>query len=599
VSNDFLRKVPLFADLPEADLDRLCEAAGEVVLEPGETLFREGDSGDRAYIIRDGELEIVKRSGDREILLAVRRRGEVIGELALLDESPRMASARARSRTTMLTIGKEQLDDLLECSASAARAMFHTVLARWNSTESMLRQSEKMAQLGTFTAGVAHELNNPAAAVQRGAGQLQEAIDAFGSNAEALGRAGVSLEGLPKPAPAGDLDPVTRSDREEDIEDLLSEHGVKDPFEMAPALVELGYDRGAVEELAERFDGDALSAVLGAISGSFTVSSLLGEIGHGAGRIAEIVKALKSYSYMDRAPAQLVDVHEGLDSTLVILRHKLKAGIEIQRDYADDLPRIEAYGSELNQVWTNLIDNAADALGEAGKIRLHTEHEEGWVVVTISDDGPGIPESVKGRIFEPFVTTKPPGKGTGLGLDISYRIVVQRHRGDIEVFSEPGCTCFEVRLPVSSRGADEAGAMAAIHRPEDDELRRILISVQTVAVVGISAHAETPAYSVPSFLQSKGYRILPVNPNLDEMLGEPAHAELAAVSETVDCVLVFRRSQFVPDIVDASIDKRVKVIWMQDGIVHRQAAERARRAGIDVVMDTCIRNSWNRLLSGE
>ncbi len=289
-------------------------------------------------------------------------------------------------------------------------------------------------------------------------------------------------------------------------------------------------------------------------------------------------------------------------SPFVILRHKLKAGIEVQRDYASDLPRIEAYGSELNQVWTNLIDNAADALDGEGEIRLHTEHEDGEVVVTISDNGPGISESVKGRIFEPFITTKPPGKGTGLGLDITYRIVVQRHRGDIEVFSEPGRTCFEVRLPVRSGSPDEAeaiGAIAAFPRPEDDELRRILSSMKTVAAVGISAWAEAPAHNVPAFLQSKGYRILPVNPNLDEVLGELAHPDLATVPEPVDGVLVFRRAEFVPDIVSASIDKGVKVIWMQDGIVHRQAAERARQAGIDVVMDACIRNSWNRLFAEE
>jgi signal transduction histidine kinase len=190
------------------------------------------------------------------------------------------------------------------------------------------------------------------------------------------------------------------------------------------------------------------------LNATFTVHNVLAEIGQGASRISEIVKALKSYSYLDQAPVQAVDINEGLDDTLLILRHKLKTGIDVRREYATDLPKLQAYGSELNQVWTNIIDNAADAVANAsdgtGTITIRTRQEGAWVVVEIEDNGSGIPPGVQSRLFDPFFTTKPPGQGTGLGLDISYNIVVHKHRGDIRVFSEPGRTRFQVWLPMNS-----------------------------------------------------------------------------------------------------------------------------------------------------
>ena len=188
--------------------------------------------------------------------------------------------------------------------------------------------------------------------------------------------------------------------------------------------------------------------MVGWLNATYVIYNLLTEIGQGAGRIAGIVKALKSYTYLDQAPVQAVDVNEGLDDTLLILRSKLKTGISVRREYSQDLPRIQAYGSELNQVWTNLIDNAVDAMGGQGEITLRTRKEGESVVVEVEDDGPGIPEDIQARIFDAFFTTKPPGKGTGLGLDISYRIVVDKHRGDMKVISQPGRTIFQVRLPL-------------------------------------------------------------------------------------------------------------------------------------------------------
>ena len=457
---DFLKKVPLFADLPDEDLESLCPRVEVVRLSPGEELFKEGSPGDRAYVIKEGELEVLKESSGRDVLLAVRHAGEVIGEMALMEESPRMASVRARSETMLYAVKKEQLDALMNTSPSAARTLFYVVLGKWRGTEAMLRQSEKMAHLGTSTAGVAHELNNPAAAVKRGADQLQDAMKRFAAAQSDCSRLALSesqqqeLEDLmtraqERAARPAELEAMARSDQEYEMETWLEDREIEDPWELAPPLVNLGFDPEALDSMAELFESDQLPMVIGMASAAYTANSLLAEIGQGSGRISDIVKALKSYSYLDQAPIQEVDVHEGLDNTLLILRNKLSAGISVRREYATDLPRIQAYGSELNQVWTNLIDNAADALEGQGLITLRTLHADSSVVVEIEDSGPGIPPDIQFRIFDSFFTTKPPGKGTGLGLDISYNIVVHKHRGDIKVLSEPGKTVFQVWLPVN------------------------------------------------------------------------------------------------------------------------------------------------------
>jgi signal transduction histidine kinase len=457
---DFLRKVPLFADLPEPDLQRLCAGVQEVRVPAGELLFSEGDEGTRAYIIREGELEILKTSGGREVLIAVRKPGEVIGEIALLQSSPRTASVRARCDAVLLSLEKEQLDQLLQTSPTAQQAMFHTVLSRWRAMEAMLRQSEKLAQLGTLTAGVAHELNNPAAAVRRAADQLGPALESYrragldlsrqdldpaqSQALEAATRRAVELAARPPV-----LDALARADRESELETWLERRGISNPWEQAPLLVNLEYDSPGLERLTESFPAGQLPAVLASLTATYSIHSLLAEIGQGAGRISAIVKALKTYSYLDQAPVQAVDVREGLEDTLLILRSKLEKGISVRREYAPDLPRIQGYGSELNQVWTNLIDNAADAVNGQGEIVLRARREGDFVVVQVQDNGPGIPAEIKERIFDPFFTTKPVGQGTGLGLDISYNIVVNKHRGDIKVTSEPGQTVFEVRLPLN------------------------------------------------------------------------------------------------------------------------------------------------------
>jgi signal transduction histidine kinase len=325
--------------------------------------------------------------------------------------------------------------------------------------EMMLRQSEKLATLGKLSAGIAHELNNPAAAALRGAQQMATALATLQQAQLQLMTSGLSatqaecLLELEKQARQQancpfDLDPLFCSDWEAELEDWLADHAIDNSWELAPNLVRLGYTIEDLEILTIQFEQHQQVILLTWLSNLYTLYTLLDEIGQGAGRMAEIVKALKSYTYMDQAPIQSVDIHEGLDNTLVILRSRLRAGVRVHREYAPDLPSVEAHGSELNQVWTNIIDNAITAMDGRGEVILRTFQHDDWIVVEIEDNGPGIPEEIVPKIFDPFFTTKPLGQGTGLGLHISYNTIMQKHHGQISVHTEPGKTCFQVKLPI-------------------------------------------------------------------------------------------------------------------------------------------------------
>lgn len=604
--HDFLKKVALFSSLPDTDLDRLSKVVKEVKLESGDRLFEEGSPGDKAYIIEKGEIEILKESGGKNVLLAVRKSGDVIGEMSLLEEAPRFASGRARTDSTLYAISHEQLDDLLNSSPSAARALLFTITSRLRSTELMLRQSEKMAQLGTLTAGIAHELNNPAAAAQRGTAQLNTMITQLQEAQINLSKLELSQESWDGLAEMNQLlrerssnpvviDSLARSDREFEVEDWLDAHHVPAPWEYASTLVDIGVRDEELEKLAKDFNAQQLVDVIYWLGASFSVYSLLDEINQGSERISEIVKSLKSYVYLDQAPIQEVDIHEGLDNTLVMLRHKLKEGIAVKRDYAEDLPRIQAYGSELNQVWTNIIDNAIDAMDGHGEINIKTTLDGDWVIVDLEDNGPGIPEDIQEKIFSPFFTTKAVGKGTGLGLNISYNIV-QKHQGEIKVYSKPGKTRFQISLPIDfNKVKTGASPMSNSYDASDEKLGQILDMAKTIAVVGISDKKDQNNHTVPAYLKAQGYKIVPVNPRLEEVLGEKAYPDLLSVPEKVDVVEIFRRSEAVPEIVDQAIQIGAKVIWMQVGVINEAAAETAREAGLEVVMDTCMRATHKRL----
>jgi signal transduction histidine kinase len=455
----FLRKVPLFANLSAPDLEAICREVDELQLARGEVLFEEGSLGQQAFVIKEGQVEIFKTSNGQEVQLAVRQPGEVVGEMALLEAVPRTASGRALTDCRLVAIRYGQLDHLLNTSPAAARTMLHTITARLRSTEVLLRQSEKMAQLGRFTAGIAHELNNPAAAIQRAAGQLKAALRNLQVAEGQLLAMQLPAEHVrlmqafagPGRSPAGATagrDSVGRADREAEVETGLEGRGFQEAWNLAPDLVWQGLELHDLQSLAAQLTPGALAPALAWLAAGAKLFRLVDEIGVATGHTTQIVSALKTYTYLDQAPVQEVDVQAGLENALVILRHKVKSGVVIQREFAPGLPRIQAYGSELNQVWTNLIDNAIDAVDGNGQIVLRTYLKDSTIVVEVEDNGPGIPDGLQSSLFSPFFTTKPVGQGTGLGLNISYAIV-RKHGGDIKVFSRPGATCFQVWLPVN------------------------------------------------------------------------------------------------------------------------------------------------------
>jgi signal transduction histidine kinase len=321
-------------------------------------------------------------------------------------------------------------------------------------------QHGKLISLGTMAAGLAHELNNPAAAIGRNAAEAREAFQDASERAAELGGlplteeqrsfvAGLPAEAARKSEAAVSLDSLEMSDLEEDLALWMEDHGVDEGWEISPTLAGAGLDTAWLEGVAGRVPEAVLGGVLGWLRATMAGDELLREIEGGSARISALVGAIKTYTHMDKAASREVDVHAGLNSTLIMLGHKLKIGdVEVVRDYEKDLPNVCGHAGELNQVWTNLLDNAIDAVDGRGRITVRTARENGRVLVEVADDGPGIPEDARERIFEPFYTTKDVGEGTGLGLDISYRVVVEDHKGDIRVLSEPGDTRFQVRLPI-------------------------------------------------------------------------------------------------------------------------------------------------------
>jgi signal transduction histidine kinase len=451
-----LRKSPLFEGLSDEELQQLMDSAKPVSLRAGEVLMKQGDPGDTAFVILKGEFEIQKQSGQSLIKIDVRNQGDVVGEMALLARAPRNATVIAKTDSETLCISQEVFEDLLSTSSTAALAVLHWVMVRLSQNEALLHQQEKMAALGTLSAGLAHELNNPAAAAQRSASELNKTLvklqvlthqiestafrhdqtdwlDAFMQESSRRFASPLKIEAL------------ERIELVEQLQTWLEANGVGYAWEYSPAMVNFGWNAAELEKLKGSPCFELAVQWLGI--GCMTVG-LLSEVQQASERISQIVRAMKSYTYLDQAPLLEVDVHEGLESTLVIMQHKLKHGVTVKREYSSSLPRIEAYASELNQVWTNIIDNAVDAMNGRGEIRLRTYEQDHCVVVEIIDDGPGIPEEIRSRIYEPFFTTKPPGKGTGLGLHISHDIVVNRHHGQLLVESKPGETTFRVILPV-------------------------------------------------------------------------------------------------------------------------------------------------------
>lgn len=445
---DVLRGLPYFADLPQALLDQVCRESERVKVEAETTIIEEDSRSEDMFVIVDGEFRVTKQGTDREVVLATLGPGEVVGEIALLDNAPRTASVTATTASTMIRIPANAFEELIKDSR-VVRRMFRTVTSRLRGIEDTLRHEERMAALGRMAAQLMHELNNPAAAVGRSMARAQEVYVALGDATILLSGIGDLLDRpIPTPEPPEGIDPLTRSDLEDRVMGWLDDLDVAEASELAPALVADGWDLPLLEATIQGLDRPTATRFMSWLGLRVLASQLIDEIRIAAGRISELVRVVKTYSYLDQGPVQHIAPTEGIRDTLILLKHKLR-GIETVVDIEPGLPTIEASGRDLNQVWTNLIDNAADAMNGSGTLAIKAGQEDGAVVVRISDTGPGISPEVVQRIFDPFFTTKAPGQGTGLGLHTVHTIV-NRSGGDISVESDPSGTTFTLSFPSSS-----------------------------------------------------------------------------------------------------------------------------------------------------
>jgi signal transduction histidine kinase len=455
-----LRAVPHFQNLPYERLLWVAEHGQEVRFAAGDVVARQGDPPDGFYVVIEGETEWTRRVGQEDAFVAALGPGSIFAELLLVLDAPYPTTGRAVTDVGLLKLGTAEFWEMLGLCPEVLRGILATSVERAQLHESVSQQHAKLISLGTMAAGLAHELNNPAAAMSRAAAEARRTFRAASEKAARLNALPLDrdLRSLVARLPAEvaqlsapNLDPLDRSGLEDEVSLWLEERGVDDAWDVSPTLVGAGLGVEWLDGLADRLPEDALGDVLGWLALQVAGDELLGEIEDGSGRITELVKVIKTHTHMDKVASKEVNVHAGLDSTLVMLGHKLKKGdVKIVREYEDGLPMVCGHAGEPNQVWTNLIDNAIDAVEGQGRIVVRTAMENGHVLVEVGDDGTGIPGEVRERMFEPFYTTKDVGQGTGLGLDISRRVVVDDHKGDIRVESRPGDTRFQVRLPVRS-----------------------------------------------------------------------------------------------------------------------------------------------------
>jgi signal transduction histidine kinase len=452
-----VRPLPLFDGLTDDQLREVVEASEEVAFEPGVDLWREGDPAEFWWVVVEGTIDLVRRLGREETVLArFDAPGRWAGGFRAWDaDGVYLATGRTTSVGRMLRVPAAVLGDLMAAYPLISHlidGLFHTA----RNIEAGARQRESLAALGTLSAGLAHEINNPAAAATRAVDSLEGELDALLASLGRLAQGAISAEQFTaldelrreiEPRPAV-LDPLALADHEEVLASWLRGRGVAREWAIASPLAAAGVDVAWCERAADVLEGPALEPALEWVASTYAVTTLLAEVKESTRRVSDLVAAVKSYSQMDRASVRLIDVTEGIESTLLMLGHKLREGVTVVRDYGPDVPRVEAYAGELNQVWTNLIDNAVDAMDGEGTLRISTRADEDAVVVGIGDSGPGMPPDVAARAFDPFFTTKGVGKGTGLGLDIARRIVRERHRGTIDIDSRPGATVIRVRLPL-------------------------------------------------------------------------------------------------------------------------------------------------------
>ncbi len=454
------RNIPILADLSDQELSWLADHAEVATAEAGEIVIRENEPADSMVIYLEGETDGRRESLGPDSPVYTARAGMITGMLPFSRLTNYTITARAVTHLRVARIAKTLFPEMLNRIPALGPRLVGILSDRVREVTKQDLAREKLASLGKLSAGLAHELNNPAAAAARAANTLRAIFDK-----REQASLEIDKENLPPEAretlrmietkaremqPQGTpMNPLELSDVQSVLQSWLQDHGVNDGWEVAPVLAEAGVRVEHLERLSQKFSAPVMGAVIRRFGATLEISRLLTDIEHSSCRISELVKAIKEYSFMDEAPRQEVDLARGIESTLIMLNHKLKHGITIVRNFDPNLPRITSFGSELNQVWTNLIDNAADAMKGQGELRIRTMREGDDVLAEFVDNGPGIPTEIQTKIFDPFFTTKPMGEGTGLGLDTVYRIV-RKHRGNVSVVSRPGYTCFRVRLPIQN-----------------------------------------------------------------------------------------------------------------------------------------------------
>ncbi|MEU0580649.1 ATP-binding protein [Streptomyces griseoincarnatus] len=463
----------LFEKLTPEQLGRLCEAGRVERYEPG-TVYAEGDPATCFYVMVEGTVVLSRRVGGDDVeVTRTSQRGVYAGAMQayLGDRVPQVYnnSLRVTEPTRFFVLPADTFADIMQDWFPMAVHLLEGLFFGVKSTQRAVGQRERLLALGSLSAGLTHELNNPAAAAVRATASLRERVGKMRRKLRVISEGAYDRETLAglieiqertaeRVAKAPVLSPLEASDREDLLSDWLDDHGVTEGWRIAPTFVQAGLDEDWLEQVAAAVDEETLASAVGWLNYTVETELLMDEIQDSAARISHLVDAAKQYSQLDRAPFQVADVHELLDSTLLMLSGKLGKGIRVVKEYDRTLPRVPAYPAELNQVWTNLVDNAVAAMRETdgeGTLTVRTAREDDRLLVEFGDTGPGIPAEIRDRVFDPFFTTKPVGEGTGLGLDISWRIVVNKHHGSLRFESEPGDTRFQVLLPLTAPASDD------------------------------------------------------------------------------------------------------------------------------------------------